>query len=205
MHTLRRSKDFGTTCHQRINGMFPPTTIGKRPSRATTRSKPAWKHGTRITTAPAESSKSQSPIRTTWIFFCFYHQHDDDTDDHATPEDLSDDEAKEFSWHDHSSHSCLRPCSLLERDTGSDEIGGEPIYTVHLYREDNGRVVSECGISMDYVYSDVPHSSVRLLDLPFTTDVLRPNAFRHEIGVPEGFYPTKWLRKKSPRRMRGRT
>mmetsp|Transcript_85556 Transcript_85556/g.173569 ORF Transcript_85556/g.173569 Transcript_85556/m.173569 type:complete len:631 (+) Transcript_85556:145-2037(+) len=138
-------------------------------------------------------------------FFCFYHQHDDDTDDHATPEDLSDDEAKEFSWHDHSSHSCLRPCSLLERDTGSDEIGGEPIYTVHLYREDNGRVVSECGISMDYVYSDVPHSSVRLLDLPFTTDVLRPNAFRHEIGVPEGFYPTKWLRKKSPRRMRGRT
>jgi hypothetical protein len=50
--------------------------------------------------------------------------------------------------------------------------------------------------SIDYVVYDVPHSSIRLLDKPYTTDVLKKFSFRHEIGVPDGFYPEAWMRKK---------
>lgn len=50
--------------------------------------------------------------------------------------------------------------------------------------------------SMDYVLYDVPHADVRLLDKPYTTDALSKASFRHEIGVPDGFYPDAWMRKK---------
>jgi hypothetical protein len=49
---------------------------------------------------------------------------------------------------------------------------------------------------MDYMLFDVPHADIRLLDKPYTTDVFRKSVFRHEIGVPEGFYPDAWMRKK---------
>jgi hypothetical protein len=49
---------------------------------------------------------------------------------------------------------------------------------------------------MDYMLFDVPHADIRLLDKPYTTDVLSKFTFRHEIGVPEGFFPDAWMRKK---------
>lgn len=55
---------------------------------------------------------------------------------------------------------------------------------------------------MDYMLFDVPHADIRLLDKPYTTDVLRKGVFRHEIGVPDGFYPDAWMRKKLRSRVR---
>ena len=65
---------------------------------------------------------------------------------------------------------------------------------VHIF------VMFYCGISMDYRYTDVPHSDVRLLDAPYTPDMFHRWAFRQEIGVPEGFYPEKWMRSKLRKR-----
>ena len=35
-----------------------------------------------------------------------------------------------------------------------------------------------------------------ILDKPYSHDIFLEQAFRHEIGVPDGFYPNEWLRSK---------
>jgi hypothetical protein len=132
-------------------------------------------------------------------FFCFYEQHDDESED----EDDKDAYRKKllggrgfrrFSYNDHPDHPCIRPCTIVERY--DDENGGEPKYSVEMYKSDNHHVMYYCGISMDYFYMDVPHSDIRLLDREYTTDVFIEYAFRKEIGVPDGFFPDAWMKKK---------
>lgn len=138
-------------------------------------------------------------------FHCFYEQHDDED---QGPEDTQDAYKKKlsstgrgfrrFSWHDHEDHPCLRPCQIIERyDSDEDD---EPRYTVEMFRQDNLFVMYYCSISMDYRLTDVPHSDIKLLDMPYTPDVHQRWTFRHEIGVPEGFYPEAWMRKKLRKR-----
>ena len=61
---------------------------------------------------------------------------------------------------------------------------------------DNIRIIEHCAIYAEYIVSHVPHTAIHVVDRPYTTDVFRKSAFRHEIGVPDGMYPTNWMRKK---------
>jgi hypothetical protein len=179
-----------------------------------------------------EIEEKLEPYPENMEFFCFYHLPDEN--DKGEGEDKPNvmasallrttkeegAEPKRFSWYDHSQHDCFRPCSLVERypyeppenTDGSELLSGddldsetaEPFYTVELYIADNHRVQDHCVISANFAMEDVPQSEIRLLDKPFTTDVLSPFAFRHEIGVPEGFYPESWMAtKKRLRKVRG--
>ena len=157
-------------------------------------------------------------------FFCFYHLHDDDDNDDDVDDASSSgktrennyiaEELRHFSWEEHSSHPCLRSCTLVKRhpykqqrengfgeddndhDKSTIHNDNEPVYTVIMFRDDNDKVTDNCAIGTNYVYEDVPQSEIRLLDRPYTTDLLSPFAFRHEIGVPEGFYPESWIKTK---------
>jgi hypothetical protein len=40
--------------------------------------------------------------------------------------------------------------------------------------------------------TDVPRSGIRFFDLPYTTDLHQPTAFRYEIGIPDSMFPEKW-------------
>lgn len=40
--------------------------------------------------------------------------------------------------------------------------------------------------------TDVPRSALRFFDRPYTTNLARPTAFRHEIGIPQGIFPRRW-------------
>lgn len=40
--------------------------------------------------------------------------------------------------------------------------------------------------------TDVPRSALRFFDRPYTTNLARPTAFRHEIGVPRDLFPPRW-------------
>jgi hypothetical protein len=82
--------------------------------------------------------------------FCFYEQHDDDNDD---PNNDADPERKQrvssrgwrkYSWNDHPTHPCFRPCTVVERVDAPD--GDDPTYTVEMFRHDNPRVMYYCGI-----------------------------------------------------------
>ena len=141
-------------------------------------------------------------------FYCFYHPPSEDEED-AAASSLLQDSAEEsqrqgYSWFEHSDHNCLRPCALVERYESEipdgDKFEGDPnelLYTVVLFAGDNDRVVDRCVISTNIDLDDIPQSEIRLLDSPFTTDVLSPFAFRHELGVPAGFYPSSWMVQKS--------
>jgi SET domain len=84
-------------------------------------------------------------------FFCFYQQHDDDSDDEDTDEERKNRPAsrgwRKFSWNDHDRHPCFRPCTIVERrDGGGAGGGGEPTYTVEMFRSHNPRVMFYCSI-----------------------------------------------------------
>lgn len=138
-------------------------------------------------------------------FYCFYQQLDvEDPEiggaDDAYKKKLSSTGRgfRRFSWDDHDEHPCMRPCQIVERYESDED--DEPRYTVEMFRSDNAFVMYYCTISMDYRITDVPHSDIKLLDKAYTPDVFHRWAFRHEIGVPEGFYPEAWMRKKLRKR-----
>jgi hypothetical protein len=141
--------------------------------------------------------QSMDPYPNSLKFHCFYQQHDAEHDkqNDAYRKEMNNGRGwRRFSWNDHDEHPCFRPCNIIERYTEEDE--DEPRYTVEMFKSDNIHVMYYCGISMDYRYTDVPHSDIRLLDAPYTPDMFQRWAFRHEIGVPEGFYPESWMKKK---------
>lgn len=97
------------------------------------------------------------------------------------------------SWEDHSSHFCFLPCQVLTRD---DETN---TYTVRFSASDNYLEIPKCRLKhgvQALELSDVPYDGIRVVDKPFTTDMFLNSAFRHEIGVPENFYPEQWMKKK---------
>eukprot|EP00531_Pseudo-nitzschia_arenysensis_P014472 CAMPEP_0116141430 /NCGR_PEP_ID=MMETSP0329-20121206/14379_1 /TAXON_ID=697910 /ORGANISM="Pseudo-nitzschia arenysensis, Strain B593" /LENGTH=684 /DNA_ID=CAMNT_0003636615 /DNA_START=77 /DNA_END=2131 /DNA_ORIENTATION=- len=158
-----------------------------------------------------EFEEEDDPYPENMEFFCYYEPPDVDQQDEAAAM-LLENSAEEgmplrYSWFDHLEHSCLRHCAIMERYTPerpafadveeAEQYMSEPLYNVVLFAFDNPRVVDECVIPINIALEEVPHSAIRLLDRPFTTDVLNPYSFRHEIGVPEGFYPQKWMAKKS--------
>lgn len=153
-------------------------------------------------------------------FYCFYSPREEQEEGQLSAsallrdsaEESDDDDRERYSWFEHSVHNCLRPCAIIERypsempeflsedDFEEDFDPDEASYTVLLFAGDNDRVVERCGIPTDYDLEDIPHSQIRLLGSPYSTDVMSPFAFRHEIGVPEGFFPKAW--KKGTSRLR---
>lgn len=145
------------------------------------------------------SEQGTEPYPDNLQFYCFYEQHDDENQDdpkdsYRRTQGLSRGGFQHFSWFDHEDHPCMRPCTIVQRYQDEDE--DEPRYSVEMFKNDNPHVMYYCTISKDYFYKDVPESDIRLLDKPYTTDVFRREAFRQAIGVPEGFYPDAWMRKK---------
>jgi hypothetical protein len=84
--------------------------------------------------------------------FCFYEQHDDDDSDNNNKSDserknrVASHGWRKFSWNDHPSHPCFRPCTVTERLDGGSDGGAEPTYTVEMYKVDNPRVMYYCTI-----------------------------------------------------------
>eukprot|EP00544_Gedaniella_sp_CCMP2646_P007037 CAMPEP_0202481502 /NCGR_PEP_ID=MMETSP1361-20130828/1038_1 /ASSEMBLY_ACC=CAM_ASM_000849 /TAXON_ID=210615 /ORGANISM="Staurosira complex sp., Strain CCMP2646" /LENGTH=590 /DNA_ID=CAMNT_0049109013 /DNA_START=43 /DNA_END=1815 /DNA_ORIENTATION=- len=116
---------------------------------------------------------------------CFWDE--DDPDDQATD--------AVYSWSDDEEiDECLRPCVILDRYV--HEETGEEMYMAKMMPMDNTEVSSFCYLQEPEIVSDVPRRAIRIIDRPYTTDTFMKNTFRHEIGVPEGFYPDEWMRKK---------
>jgi hypothetical protein len=93
---------------------------------------------------------------------------------------------------------CIRPCTVLERgNTGSAR---NALYTVEMVPDDNSEVYDYCRLSRVTVVSNMPRHAIQILDRPYTADMFLPDAFRHAVGVPDGFYPESWMRKKLRRK-----
>jgi len=74
-------------------------------------------------------------------------------------------------------------CDILARVV----MKGETVYTVEMetYRFSPHRIRK----------SNIARSSIAFVDLPYSTDIAQPNAFRHPIGIPDDIFPEQWKNK----------
>lgn len=94
-------------------------------------------------------------------------------------------------------HECLRMCIILDRYY--DEESKEMLYRAEMlpYEGAYDLCILEGGT---HIASDISWDGILIVDKPYTSDVFLEQAFRHEIGVPDGLYPQQWLRQKVRRR-----
>ena len=78
------------------------------------------------------------------------------------------------------------PCIVVDRFVEEGD-NAHDLYTVKCeWDEDEDNVVTW------FTRTDVPRSALRFFDLPYTTDLQQPTAFRHEIGIPDEIFPERW-------------
>lgn len=85
---------------------------------------------------------------------------------------------------------CPRPCDVEDRY----HLGDGTFYSVTMYEMDNLFGPDDCGIIPDggLHVENVPHEYITIGDTPYSTDLHFAGAFRHEIGLPDGFFPKVW-------------
>ena len=71
-------------------------------------------------------------------------------------------------------------CDVLERH---DQGDGDPTYTVRMHLEDGGSIDVQ----------NVDGSGIFLYDKAYSQDWHLPNAFRHEMMIPDDVMPEAWL------------
>jgi hypothetical protein len=75
-------------------------------------------------------------------------------------------------------------CDLLRYRVSHN---GEFLYTVHLYEADD-----KANTVNDFLVEDIPRQAFHFVDLPYTADAHQPNAFRHDIRIPDEIFPQPW-------------
>ncbi len=83
----------------------------------------------------------------------------------------------------------LRPCNVMSREKMPN---GHWIYTVQM--KNRAGLPKEEFIPKGelHVVSNVPRGAIRFTDKVHSTDQHLPNAFRHEIGIPDDIFPSQW-------------
>lgn len=77
-------------------------------------------------------------------------------------------------------------CSILR--TRMDDVTGDYLYAIHLYeKSDDGTTMTTSTL-----IEDVPRAVIHFVDKPYTSDVFLPNAFRHDIRIPDEIFPEAW-------------
>jgi hypothetical protein len=106
-------------------------------------------------------------------------------------------------WSEEFISDCLRPCDVLERsftsgsgDDDDDSNEGAITYNVVVFNWDSlAPIPARCGSELPddgVAVVGVPSDFLVLQNKPYQSPVHRPSAFRHEIGLPIGFYPEAW-------------
>ena len=106
-------------------------------------------------------------------------------------------------WEDNSlPHECMRPCTILERYADDEYRVGDRLGLDYLYKAEMMHFEGEenfwfCNMKPGrHIARDVSYDGILIVDKPYSHDIFLDSAFRHEIGVPNDFYPREWLRSK---------
>jgi len=96
-------------------------------------------------------------------------------------------------------HECLRPCKILE--TYPDPVFDQLLFTAEMFHFEGESRFPFCELKEGrHIARDIIDNGILIVDKPYSTDMFLEQAFRHEIGVPDGFFPDKWFRQKVRRR-----
>jgi hypothetical protein len=133
----------------------------------------------------------------TACYFTLY-SHDDHGDNETVVEGV------ELDWSDYSANrilhngaelECVYHCKILS----SKKVDGTKYFDVVLFEYTNPQfkryhdVKGQCWIPGHIFVDGLPSEAIIVIDKPYTSDEHIDEAFRHEIGVPEGFFPPNWL------------
>ena len=136
---------------------------------------------------PTEADFSPSDALPANILIVCYYRYSDNREDVATG-------ATTFEWkrtpHISLTES-LRPCRLLRKEV--DNVGNI-FYTAEMTNGDHHVDQAERipdGVS--HVVTRIPRSAIRLVDKVYSSDQHLPDAFRHEIGIPDDMFPIQWM------------
>ncbi|KAL7566573.1 hypothetical protein ACA910_000640 [Epithemia clementina (nom. ined.)] len=108
--------------------------------------------------------------------------------------DLTDEDAKVY-W---DLRTVGLPCTIQERT--STEKEGVYTYTVHFLPDSEYESgLAELGLGLDdngelwwMETKEVPREAIRVLDVPYTTDLFLKEAFRHPAQIPDALFPNAW-------------
>lgn len=89
----------------------------------------------------------------------------------------------------------LRPCRVMERRDAADM---HDVYTVEILNREHGRTTAlvdrdRIPTGERHFVTGMPREALYFSDVVSSTDQHLPSAFRHEIGLPSGLYPSKWM------------
>jgi hypothetical protein len=97
-------------------------------------------------------------------------------------------------------HECMRPCNILERypDTVNE---GQMLYTAEMMHFEGEEKFWFCAMKPGrHIAKDVGYDGILIVDKPYSHDIFLEQAFRHEIAVPDNFFPKEWMRSKVRRK-----
>jgi hypothetical protein len=92
-------------------------------------------------------------------------------------------------------NNCWLPCDIEARSEVGDKTYYTAAYISAKYEVDAKKMVAyeACAYDKEQIRSEViPPDAITVVDKWGTQDFFMSNAFRHEIGVPKGFYPELW-------------
>jgi SET domain len=103
------------------------------------------------------------------------------TDSFECKEQYQEGNLETYLWHN---DAAWWPCTVLRYRVGE---AGDFLYTVHMFEKAAGG-----GISNSVLVKDVPRLAFHFVDRPYTSDAFLPNAFRHDIRIPDSIFPQAW-------------
>ena len=90
----------------------------------------------------------------------------------------------------------LRPCRVLERHAVIDaDSVGQYEYTIQMLNRNNQQQTDGDQQIPDHellIVQHVPRDAVVFTDFAYSTDTHLPDAFRHEMTMPDGLFPNLW-------------
>jgi len=123
-------------------------------------------------------------------------------DDFRTDDDDDDVEWEEgivldlFDLEEETNHyQCLFLCNAVSSQVRDGDRYFEVFLFAHYnlhFRKYNNKGEG-CHIPGHVFVVGMKSEAIKVIDLPYTSDEHIEGAFRHEIGVPDGFFPSNWL------------
>ena len=88
-----------------------------------------------------------------------------------------------------------QPCRVLRRYIDNSAEGGTSVLSLRPRRQPSPhrRDLYEVMLRTKKLMVDVPREAIEFVDKPYTKDQFLPNAFRHEMKLPEGIFPEAWM------------
>ena len=85
--------------------------------------------------------------------------------------------------------SSQRPCRLLRKEM---DPHGDTSYTAEIYNSAQGGD-DNIPEGVQHIVTGIPREAIALTNKLYSSDQHLPNAFRHEIGIPDDIFPRQWM------------